>query len=196
MFERMVGLVRRSLVVAGATGLGAAASPVLGRVRGNDGNDPGRENGEREVEQRQRGRNSDNNEGRDGRSERDDGERSTSERQRSGRDSDNQRQSTDEDDGGGDRDIVGGRIGEAADRLRRRGEKLTGAEGNGGGDEEPNISVIRDDDGGITIDTGNIFFESPPAPDPFPFPVPGFPVKEAEPTPRPDGGDNNVDMMS
>ena len=196
MFERMVGLVRRSWVVAGATGLGAAVSPVLGRGRGNDGNDPGRENGEREEAQRQRGRNSDNDEGRDRRSERDDGERSTSERQRSGRDSDNQRQSTDEADGGGDRDIVGGRIGEAADRLRRRGEKLTGAEGNGGGDEEPNISVIRDDDGGITIDTGNIFFESAPDPNPFPFPVPGFPTREAKPTPRPDGGDNNVDMVS
>ena len=199
MIERMVGLMRRSRVVAGAIGLAAAASPVVGHGRGNNGNtDKERGKGDGEETERQRARNYDNDsdEGRNRRSGRDDNDRSTEEAQNSGRGSDTRRQSAEEDGGGGDRDIVGGRIGEVADRLRQRGEKLTGANGSGGGDDEPNISVIRDADGAITIDTGNIFFESAPDPDPFPFPFPGFPAADPGRTPRPDGGDNNVDMVS
>ena len=119
-------------------------------------------------------------------------------------------------DGGADGDVIGGRVGEAAARLRHRGEKLTGADGGHDGDGDghhiavtvdpatggldvktDNIALIRDDDGAVTIDTGNIFFRRGPDPESTPFPTPGFLGEgDLSPTPRPDGGDNNMDMVS
>ena len=214
MFDTMLQLLRWRRASTAAAGLAAtAASPALGRDgdknddrRGGDGNEGDR-----------RGR-SDNG----GRERDDNRDRSQDEAQRSRDNADGgnrraeERQQADE-GGGNDDDPVGGRIGEAADRLRRRGEKLTGADGSNRDAEGPeddiavtfdpatggldvatdNIALIRDDEGAITIDTDNIFFERGPDPEPTSFLGPGFPgVVAPLPTPGADGGDNDTDIVS
>jgi hypothetical protein len=89
------------------------------------------------------------------------------------------------DDDDDDDNPVGGRAGEAAERLRERAARLTGADGRdndrGGNDpgetdmnissdpetgafafDNGNIAFIRDDDGSFFVQTGNITFESGP----------------------------------
>ncbi|MCC6315305.1 MAG: hypothetical protein IT337_14980 [Thermomicrobiales bacterium] len=117
--------------------------------------------------------------------------------------------------GGNDNDnIVGGRAGEAGDRLRRRGRKLTGAKGKGN-DNESGIHVTRDPatgaltvqtgnidyesggDGSMSVSTNNITFDQEPIPTPTPFPIgstagrtPAATVPALIVTPSPEGGNN------
>lgn len=111
---------------------------------------------------------------------------------------------------GGGNDPVGGRAGDAADKLRHRGEKLTGFDGkqkdNGGnndtgtdydgdgidasvdpqtgsvGFDNGNISFIQNDDGSATIVTDNIELERGPDPKPFEFPPLELPEDDGLPT--------------
>jgi len=237
MIRKVLDRLRRGTAATAVAAIaGATTSPVLSRDRGKD--ERGDEKGDAKTDRDAPRKRDDQGEGdgdrserltasagqrdrdRDGTGDRDrDRQGSQEERQRSRESSSDEEQTSrdarrsDEDDGDGDGDLVGGRVGEAAERLRRRGERLTGADGGGDADEEDdiavsvdpatdgleietdNISFIRDDDGAITIDTDNIFFERGPEPETTLFPTPGIPAVP-EPTPRPDGGDNDTDMVS